>query len=225
MNKTPIFAINPRLKDQAGNIQRKYHRGYAEPGCEEQIIKMLTRKDMPQMLSEIRDKQRDEVKDELPTICPHYSQFRNNHRAQADIIPEAFTFKTCVDVDEKSLVEQAIKRALEVNEDEMSDWFHMVEYIDHSPRMKTHIWLRLPVGKTIEETQQAFCEEIEVPYDASCITPERFINMTGDEVYRADSWLQPLSEEEVEERREAFLLRGLDVDGRPLKSPETPSIQ
>lgn len=223
MNKTPIFAINPRLKDQAGNIQRKYHRGYAEPGCEEQIIKMLTRKDMPQMLSEIRDKQRDEVKDELPTICPHYSQFRNNHRAQADIIPEAFTFKTCVDVDEKSLVEQAIKRALEVNEDEMSDWFHMVEYIDHSPRMKTHIWLRLPVGKTIEETQQAFCEEIEVPYDASCITPERFINMTGDEVYRADSWLQPLSEEEVEERREAFLLRGLDVDGRPLKSPETPT--
>lgn len=222
MNGPIIFAINPRLKDsRSGAVLPRYHRGYAEPATAEQVMQMLSRKDLPPMLREIREQGRDEVKDLLPTLCPHYSQFRNNHRAQADIIPEAFTFKTCVDVDEKPLVEQAIKRALEVNEDEMSDWHGMVEYIDYSPRKKVHIWLRLPVGMTIEEAQKAFCEEIEVPYDASCTTPERFINMTGDEVYHADSWLQPLATADIEERREAFLNRGLDVDGRPLKKTET----
>ena len=217
--------MNPRLKNsKTGEIEKKYNRGYAEPGTAEQILEMLNREDLPQMLSEIRDEGKEEVKDELPTICPHYSQFRNNHRAQADIIPEAFTYKTCNDIDEKSLVEQAIKRALEVNEDEMSDFQGMVEYIDYSPRKKCHIWLRMPVGKTIEETQKAFCEEIGIPYDESCTTPERYINMTGDEVYRSERWLQPLSDEEIGERREAFLMRGLDVDGRPLKKPETTTV-
>ncbi len=217
-----VFAMNPRLKDsRTGEILGKYHRGYAEPGTAEDILNMLRREDLPEMLRQIRDEGKEEVKDELPTICPHYSQFKNNHRAQADIIPEAFTYKTCNDIDEKELVEQAIKRALEVNEDEYSEFHGMVEYIDYSPRKKCHIWIRLPVGMTIEETQKAFCEEIGVPYDESCITPERYINMTGDEVYRSERWLQPLSDEEIEERREAFLMRGLDVDGRPLKKPET----
>ena len=217
-----VFAMNPRLKDsRTGEILGKYHRGYAESGTAEQILKMLNREDLPKMLSEIRDEGKEEVKDQLPTICPHYSQFRNNHRAQADIIPEAFTYKTCNDIDEESLVEQAIKRALEVNKDEYSEFQGMVEYIERSPRKKCHIWLRMPVGKTIEETQKAFCDEIGVPYDESCTTPERYINMTGDEVYRSERWLQPLSDEEIEERREAFLMRGLDVDGRPLKKPET----
>lgn len=217
-----VFAMNPRLKDsRTGEILGKYHRGYAESGTAEQILGMLKREDLPKMLSEIRDEGKEEVKDQLPTICPHYSQFRNNHRAQADIIAEAFTYKTCNDIDEESLVEQAIKRALEVNKDEYSEFQGMVEYIDYSPRKKCHIWLRMPVGKTIEETQKAFCEEIGVPYDESCTTPERYINMTGDEVYRSERWLQPLSDEEIEERREAFLMRGLDVDGRPLKKPET----
>jgi hypothetical protein len=217
-----VFAMNPRLRNaETGEIERMYNRGYAEPGTAEQILGMLQREDLPQMLSEIRDEGKEEVKDQLPTICPHYSQFRNNHRAQADIIPEAFTHKTCTDIDEKSLVEQAIKRALEVNEDEYSEFQGMVEYIDYSPRKKCHIWLRMPMGKTIEETQKAFCEEIGVPYDDSCTTPERYINMTGDEVFRSERWLQPLSDEEIEERREAFLMRGLDVDGRPLKKPET----
>ena len=220
MNK-PIFAINPRTKNsKSGEIEKKFHRGFAEPGTAEDILNMLKREDLPEMLRQIRDEGKEEVKDELPTICPHYSQFKNNHRAQADIIPEAFTYKTCNDIDEKELVEQAIKRALEVNEDEYSEFHGMVEYIDYSPRKKCHIWIRLPVGMTIEETQKTFCEEIGVPYDESCITPERYINMTGDEVYRSERWLQPLSDEEIEERREAFLQRGLDVDGRPLKKPE-----
>lgn len=223
--KQAIFAVNPRLKDSTtGEVERKYNRGFAEPATAEQIQDMLEREDLPGMLSEIRDEGKEEVKDMLPTVCPHYSSFRNNHRAQADIIPESFTFKTCTDIDEKSLVEMAIKRALEVNEDEYSEFQGMVEYIDYSPRKKCHIWLRMPVGKTIVETQKAFCEEIGVPYDESCTTPERYINMTGDTIYRSERWLQSLSDEEVDERREAFLLRGLDVDGRPLKKPETTAV-
>ena len=222
MESTKIFAVNPRLRDEkSGEVLNKYNRGFAESGTAEDILNMLRREDLPDMLRQIRDEGKEEVKDELPTICPHYSQFKNNHRAQADIIPEAFTYKTCPDIDEKELVEQAIKRALEVNEDEYSDFHDMVEYIERSPRKKCHIWLRMPVGMTIEETQKAFCEEIGVPYDESCTTPERYINMTGDEVYRSERWLQPLSDEEIEERREAFLQRGLDVDGRLLKKPET----
>ena len=95
-----VFAMNPRLKSsKTGEVLGKYHRGYAESGTAEQILGMLKREDLPKMLSEIRDEGKEEVKDQLPTICPHYSQFRNNHRAQADIIPEAFTYKTCNDID------------------------------------------------------------------------------------------------------------------------------
>ena len=216
-----IFAINPRQKDsETGEVMRKFNRGYAQPATGEEVEAMLSQVRESSMVSDIRNGQ-EQLKDVLPTVCPHYSRFNNNHRAQADIIPETFTFRTCVDVDEESLVEDAIKRAMELVSDDLSDWQELIEYIEYSPRKKVHFWLRMPVGKTIEETQKAFCEEIEVPYDESCITPERYINMTGDEVYRSERWLQPLSDEEIEERREAFLNRGLDVDGRPLKKPET----
>ena len=196
---------------------KKDHRGYAEPFTSEQVDALLSEEWLKQMVADIRSGQ-EEKKDELPYACPHYERFRNNHRAQADIIPEAFTFMTCVDVDDKKLVKKAIKRSLELN-DEEGDWQGMVLRIDFSARKKVHIWLRMPVGKTISETQQLFCDEIDVPYDESCCTPERFIYLTGidEEVYRSENWLKPLSDEEIEERREAFLNRGLDVDGRPLK--------
>ena len=196
---------------------KKDHRGYAEPFTSEQVDALLSEEWLKQMVADIRSGQ-EEKKDELPYACPHYKWFRNNHRAQADIIPEAFTFMTCVDVDDKKLVKKAIKRSLELN-DEEGDWQGMVLRIDFSARKKVHIWLRMPVGKTISETQKLFCDEIDVPYDESCCTPERFIYLTGidEEVYRSENWLIPLSDEEIEERREAFLNRGLDVDGRPLK--------
>lgn len=215
-----VFAINPRI---LGGDLRKFHRGYAEPATAERIEEMLSNPLLGQTVLEVRNGQ-EKKKDMLFSICPHYSRFNNNHRAQNDIIPEAFTYKTCIDVDELSLVDQAISKALEVNKDPMSDWEDMVQYIEYSPRHKVHIWILMPVGKTIEETQKAFCEEIGIPYDESCITPERYIYMTGDEFYRSDKWLQPLSDEEIEERREAFLNRGLDVDGRPLKKPETVQV-
>ena len=196
---------------------KKDHRGCAEPFTSEQVDALLSEEWLKQMVADIRSGQ-EEKKDELPYACPHYKWFRNNHRAQADIIPEAFTFMTCVDVDDKKLVKKAIKRSLELN-DEEGDWQGMVLRIDFSARKKVHIWLRMPVGKTISETQKLFCDEIDVPYDESCCTPERFIYLTGidEEVYRSENWLIPLSDEQIEERREAFLNRGLDVDGRPLK--------
>ena len=215
--------MNPRPKDEkTGKIETKYHRGYAEPATVGQIMDLMfvTLSDQNAILDAIRAGH-EELKEEQPFLCPHYAWFRNNHRSQADIIPEAFTFKTCVDVDDKELVEQAKSKALEVNSDPYSDWQDMVELIEYSARKKLHIWIRIPKGMTIAEAQQAFCKEIGVPYDESCCTPERFIYMTGDIVYRSDKWLQPLTEEEVKERREAYLERGLDVDGRPLKKPET----
>ena len=213
--------MNPRLKNsRTGEIEKKYNRGYAEPAMAEQVMAMLQSKEVAETVEAIRGG-REELKETLPFLCPHYARFKNNHRAQADIIAETFTYRTCVDVDDKELVEKAKTRALEVNNDPYSDWENMVEYIDHSARKKLHIWIRIPKGMTIAEAQKAFCKEIEVPFDESCITPERFIYMTGDEVYRSEHWLEPLTEEDIAERREAYLNRGLDVDGRPLQKPVT----
>lgn len=217
-----IYAMNPRLKDKkTGKIETRYNRGYAEPATVGQIMAMMWGEpcDLKKVVESIR-KGHEELKEELPFLCPHYSQFRNNHRSQTDIIPEAFTYRTCVDVDDKDLVEQARKRAMDVNQDPLSDWEGMVEYIEYSARKKLHIWIRIPKGMTIEEAQKAFCKEIDIPYDESCCTPERFIYMTGDQVFRSPKWLQPLTEEDIAERREAYLERGLDVDGRPLKEVE-----
>ena len=194
------------------------HRGYAEPFTSEQVDGLLSEDWLRRMVGDIRNGQ-EELKDRLPYVCPHYGRFKDNHRAQANIIPEAFTFMTCVDVDDKELVEPAIERTKELIADEDSDWQELILRMDYSARKKLHIWLRLPVGKTIAETQQEFCDEIGVPYDESCITPERFIYLTGidEEIYRSPLWMKDLSEEEIEERREAYLNRGLDVDGRKLR--------
>ena len=194
------------------------HRGYAEPFTSEQVDGLLSEDWLRRMVGDIRNGQ-EELKDKLPYICPHYGRFKDNHRAQANIIPEAFTFMTCADVDDMELVDKAIKNTKALIADEDSDWQELILRMDYSARKKLHIWLRLPVGKTIAETQQEFCDEIGVPYDESCITPERFIYLTGidEEIYRSSLWMKDLSEEEIEERREAYLNRGLDVDGRNLK--------
>ena len=201
----------------------KDSRGYAEPMNREQVDSLLSEKWIRDMVADIRGGN-NKAKDWLPFACPHYARFRNNHRAQVDIIPEAFTYITCVDVDDKSKVEEAISKTKALIADDMSDWQELILRMDYSARKKLHIWLRLPVGKTIAETQSEFCKEIGIPYDESCITPERFIYLTGidEEIYRSEHWLEPLSEQELEERREAFLMRGLDVDGRKFPSTEIP---
>ena len=202
----------------AGNTRRKRSsKGFAEPMTLEQVDSLLAEAWLAEMVAKIRDGD-EALKDSLPYICPHYARFKDNHRAQKDIEPETFTFMTCVDVDDKELVDKAIKRAMEVNGDEYSDWQDQVLRIEYSARRKAHIYIRIPKGMTIEEAQQAFCAEIEVPFDESCITPERFIYVTGrdEEVYRSEHWLEAIPEKELEERREAYLQRGLDVDGRSL---------
>ena len=229
---TKVFSINPRLKDNAtGKIEEKYNTlNLAEPATAEQVLTMITREDVAQTREALRSNFSEQGKLwRLPYACPHYSAFRNDHRAQEDIIPEAFTFMTCADIDDPEKAPLAIERALAMNQDEMSEWQDSVLYIDYSTRKpKAHIWILMPKGKTIEESQKQFCsdlgDDLSVEPDPQCFTPERLILMTGDTVYRSERWLQPLSDEEVEERREAFLLRGLDVDGRPLKKPETAAV-
>ena len=137
----------------AGNSQHtggRRNRGYAESWTREQLDGLLSEDWLKKMVADIRGGD-EKLKDKLPFICPHYSAFNNNHRAQKDIIPEAFTFMTCVDVDDLKLVGKAIKNTKAVIADEMSDWQELVLRMDYSARKKLHIWLRLPIGKTIGE--------------------------------------------------------------------------
>ena len=160
-------------------------------------------------------KAREELKKQLPFRAIHYSCFRNNHRSQGDADPESFLFQTTVDVDDAEYVEKALEKARELN---CSDtiWKGMLLHLEYSARKKLHIDIRMPVGMTIEETQRAYCEASGIPYDKSCITPERIIFITDkdSEIYRSKEWYAVLPAEEISLRREAFLKRGLTIDGR-----------
>ena len=160
-------------------------------------------------------KAQQRIKGQLPFRCAHYYRFLKNRRAQDNADPTAFLFQTTVDVDDKEYVDQAIERARELN---CSDtiWKGMLLHLEYSARKKLHIDIRMPVGMTIEETQKAYCEVLGVPYDKSCITPERIIFITDkdSEIYRSKEWYAVLPAEEISLRREAFLKRGLTIDGR-----------
>ena len=164
-------------------------------------------------------KAREELKKQLPFRAIHYSCFRNNHRSQGDADPESFLFQTTVDVDDAEYVEKALEKARELN---CSDtiWKGMLLHLEYSARKKLHIDIRMPVGMTIEETQRAYCEASGIPYDKSCITPERIIFITDkdSEIYRSKEWYGVLPAEEISLRREAFLKRGLTIDGRASSS-------
>ena len=160
-------------------------------------------------------KAQQRIKGQLPFRCAHYYRFLKNRRAQDNADPTAFLFQTTVDVDDKEYVDQAIERARELN---CSDtiWKGMLLHLEYSARKKLHIDIRMPVGMTIEETQRAYCEALGVPYDESCISPERMIFITDkdSEIYRSKEWYGVLPAEEISLRREAFVKRGLTIDGR-----------
>ena len=160
-------------------------------------------------------KAQQRIKGQLPFRCAHYYRFLKNRRAQDNADPTAFLFQTTVDVDEAEYVDQAIERARELN---CSDtiWKGMLLHLEYSARKKLHIDIRMPVGMTIEETQRAYCEALGVPYDESCISPERMIFITDkdSEIYRSKEWYGVLPAEEISLRREAFVKRGLTIDGR-----------
>ena len=160
-------------------------------------------------------KAQQRIKGQLPFRCAHYYRFLKNRRAQDNADPTAFLFQTTVDVDDKEYVEQAIERARELNCSD-SIWKGMLLHLEYSARKKLHIDIRMPVGMTIEETQKAYCEALGVPYDESCISPERMIYITDkdSEIYRSKEWYGVLPAEEITLRREAFVKRGLTIDGR-----------
>ena len=157
----------------------------------------------------------DELKKQLPFRCAHYYQFLDNRRSQKNAVPESFLFQTTIDVDDKEYVDKAIEKARELN---CSDtiWNGALLHLEYSARKKLHIDIRMPVGMTIEETQRAYCEALGVPYDESCITPERmlFITDKASEIYRSPHWYEVLPQEELKKRRQAYLTRGLTIDGR-----------
>ena len=157
----------------------------------------------------------DELKKQLPFRCAHYYQFRDNRRSQKNAVPESFLFQTTIDVDDKKYVDKAIEKARELN---CSDtiWKGALLHLEYSARKKLHIDIRMPIGMTIEETQRAYCEALGVPYDESCITPERMLFITDkeSEIYRSPHWYEVLPQEELKKRRQAYLDRGLTIDGR-----------
>ena len=176
----------------------------------EKSIRSVDRTDDAQLA-----KARQRIKGQLPFRCAHYYRFLKNRRSQSNADPTAFLFQTTVDVDDKEFVEQALEKARELNCSD-SIWKGMLLHLEYSARKKLHIDIRMPIGMTIEETQKAYCEALGVPYDESCISPERMIYITDkdSEIYRSKDWYGVLPAEEIKARREAFLKRGLTIDGR-----------
>ena len=176
----------------------------------EKSIRSVDRTDDAQLA-----KARQRIKGQLPFRCAHYYRFLKNRRSQSNADPTAFLFQTTVDVDDKEFVEQALEKARELNCSD-SIWKGKLLHLEYSARKKLHIDIRMPIGMTIEETQEAYCEALGVPYDESCISPERMIYITDkdSEIYRSKDWYAVLPAEELKARREAFLKRGLTIDGR-----------
>ena len=217
-----VIALNPYRKGNKGKVFSNSLEMYDKVIASPEIRKMIQqiRGELPIPKVDANDAQavkkaQDRLKSELPFFCPHYGIFRNNVRRQENAQPESFMFQTIIDVDDREYVDKAIEKARELNCSD-SIWNGSLLHLCYSARKKLHIGIRLPVGMTIEETQKAYCEALGVPYDESCITPERMIYLTDkdSEIYRSKMWCAVLSEKEILMRRQAYLDRGLTVDGR-----------
>ena len=217
-----VVAINPYRKGNKGKVFSYNIDTYDKVIGSEEIKKMIQqiRGELPIDGVDLNDAQavkkaQERLKSELPFFCPHYGMFKNNVRRQENALPESFLFQTIIDVDDKEYVEKAIEKARELN-CSSGIWNGSLLHLCYSARKKLHIGIRMPIGMTIEETQKAYCEALGVPYDESCITPERMIFLTDkdSEIYRSKMWCAVLSNEEIMKRRQAFLDRGLTVDGR-----------
>ena len=217
-----VIALNPYRKGNKGkvfsNSMAVYDKVIASPEIRKMIQQIRGELPIPKVDAndaEAVKKAQDRLKSELPFFCPHYGIFKNNVRRQENAQPESFMFQTIIDVDDREYVDKAIEKARELNCSD-SIWNGSLLHLCYSARKKLHIGIRLPVGMTIEETQKAYCEALGVPYDESCITPERMIYLTDkdSEIYRSKLWCAVLSEKEILMRRQAYLDRGLTVDGR-----------
>ena len=222
METVHVVAINPYRKGNKGKVFSYNIDTYDKVIGSEEIKKMIQqiRGELPIDGVDLNDAQavkkaQERLKSELPFFCPHYGMFKNNVRRQENAMPESFLFQTIIDVDDKEYVERAIEKARELN-CSSGIWNGSLLHLCYSARKKLHIGIRMPIGMTIEETQKAYCEALGVPYDESCITPERMIFLTDkdSEIYRSKMWCAVLPESEIQARRKAFLDRGLTVDGR-----------
>ena len=222
METVHVVAINPYRKGNKGKVFSYNIDTYDKVIGSKEIKKMIQqiRGELPIDGVDLNDAQavkkaQERLKSELPFFCPHYGMFKNNVRRQENAMPESFLFQTIIDVDDKEYVEKAIEKARKLN-CSSGIWNESLLHLCYSARKKLHIGIRMPVGMTIEETQKAYCEALGVPYDESCITPERMIFLTDkdSEIYRSKMWCAVMPESEIQARRKAFLDRGLTVDGR-----------
>ena len=217
------MALNPARKGNMGSLNSSqplyvYDTLIAQPWLKGVIAQIRGEKAIPGVDAgdeKAVKKAREGLKKQLPIRAIHYSKFRNNHRSSEDAVPESFLFQTTIDVDDVEYVDAALEKARELNCSN-TIWKGKLLHLEYSARKKLHIDIRMPMGMTIEETQKAYCEAAGIPYDKSCITPERIIFITDkdSEIYRSKEWYGVLPDEEIKARREAFLKRGLTIDGK-----------
>ena len=221
--KQQVMALNPARKGNMGRLNSSqplyvYDTLIAQPWLKGVIAQIRGEKAIPGVDAgdeKAVKKAREGLKRQLPIRAIHYSKFRNNHRSSEDSVPESFLFQTTIDVDDVEYVDAALEKARELNCSN-TIWKGKLLHLEYSARKKLHIDIRMPMGMTIEETQKAYCEAAGIPYDKSCITPERIIFITDkdSEIYRSKEWYGVLPDEEIQARREAFLKRGLTIDGK-----------
>ena len=221
--KQQVMALNPARKGNMGRLNSSqplyvYDTLIAQPWLRGVIAQIRGEKAIPGVDAgdeKAVKKAREGLKRQLPIRAIHYSKFRNNHRSAEDADPESFLFQTTIDVDDVDYVDAALEKARELNCSN-TIWKGKLLHLEYSARKKLHIDIRMPMGMTIEETQKAYCEAAGIPYDKSCITPERIIFITDkdSEIYRSKEWYGILPDEEIQARREAFLKRGLTIDGK-----------
>ena len=217
------MALNPARKGNMGRLNSSqplyvYDTLIVQPWLKGVIAQIRGEKAIPSVDAgdeKAVKKAKEGLKRQLPIRAIHYSKFRNNHRSSEDADPESFLFQTTIDVDDVDYVDAALEKARELNCSN-TIWKGKLLHLEYSARKKLHIDIRMPMGMTIEETQKAYCEAAGIPYDKSCITPERIIFITDkdSEIYRSKEWYGVLPDEEIKARREAFLKRGLTIDGR-----------
>ena len=221
--KQQVMALNPARKGNMGRLNSSqplyvYDTLIAQPWLKGVIAQIRGEKAIPGVDAgdeKAVKKAKEGLKRQLPIRAIHYSKFRNNHRSSEDAVPESFLFQTTIDVDDVEYVDAALEKARELNCSN-TIWKGKLLHLEYSARKKLHIDIRMPIGLTIEETQKAYCEAAGIPYDKSCITPERIIFITDkdSEIYRSKEWYGVLPDEEIKARREAFLKRGLTIDGK-----------
>ena len=221
--KQQVMALNPARKGNMGRLNSSqplyvYDTLIAQPWLKGVIAQIRGEKAIPGVDAgdeKAVKKAREGLKRQLPIRAIHYYRFRNNHRSSEDADPESFLFQTTIDVDDVEYVDAALEKVRELNCSN-TIWKGKLLHLEYSARKKLHIDIRMPMGMTIEETQKAYCEAAGIPYDKSCITPERIIFITDkdSEIYRSKEWHGVLPDEEIQARREAFLKRGLTIDGK-----------